>query len=113
MKGVISGRLDRLITFQEKVKNTNEFNEDIIVTWRNLTISSSVYASVKQNPGDEQYDADKLTYITPVVFTIRYRTDLTQEMQIVYNSNEYDIISIAEPIGFRRTLLEIKAVARI
>jgi len=108
MRGVRIGELDRKITFQEKVITTDEYNADN-TTWQDV---ATVWASIKHMTADEVHDAEKDTYIVPVVATIRYRTDLTQEMQFVYNGMTYEIKSIIEPIGFRKTLLEIKGIAR-
>jgi SPP1 family predicted phage head-tail adaptor len=99
--------MDRKITIQSKVKTTNEYNEDR-ESWEDF---KTLHASVKNFDGSENYQADKLTATQVTVFTIRYRTDLTKEMRVSYNDENYDIVSIKEPNGFRRTLLEIRAFA--
>jgi|SRR5688572_13836111 len=87
------GKLDRRITIQQKVFEGNEFNEDKIETWQTV---AEVWANVRESEdGTELYEADKLTEIKHVKFTIRYRAMLPT-YRIVYGGFEYDILNISE-----------------
>jgi SPP1 family predicted phage head-tail adaptor len=97
------GRLDRRITFQEKVITTNESNEDEETGWENIATNPTVWASIKESTvgSGEQYRADKLTGFQSAVFVCRYRDDITVKNRIVYDGLAYDILSMQE-IGRKR-----------
>lgn len=105
------GDFDRTITFQEKVIVDNDFNEDEEQGWQNITTDPTVPAKKEESGiarlGDERYEADKLTEIRTTIFTVRYRTDVS-EINRFYDDDGliYDIVSINETV--RRRFLEIK-----
>lgn len=105
MRGVRIGDLDRRLTIQHEVNSTNEFNEKI-PTWENLV---TVWCSLKEALGNEPFVGDQANDVRTVVFRIRYRTDLDIKMRGVCEGNTYNFVSLIEPPGFRRQLLEIRA----
>jgi SPP1 family predicted phage head-tail adaptor len=99
--------MDRKITIQEQVEgHSTEFNVGPI-TWTN--VATNVCSKVIEHPGSQQYEADRLTSTQVLIFQIRYRSGLKRNMRIVYNDENYLIVGINEPKGFRRQLLDLRA----
>ena len=101
------GRLDKRITFQEQIIGVNASNEDEQTGWQNITDTPTVWAKVEERSGSEVYRAEKLTGLTVAVFTIRYRTGITEKNRILYNGKKWDIHSILN--GSRKGYLSITA----
>ena len=101
-----AGDLDRRVTIQSRGDVDDGFGQPQ-PTWPELDV---VWAKVRRRFGREfleggvQAEAD-------IVFTIRHRTDVTHAMRIVYDGDNYDIVSIIE-IG-RKEGLEIAAKAQV
>ena len=51
-------------------------------------------ANVKEKVGSEGEDGDMIASTKKVEFIIRYRTDVNEQMRILYNSNIYKIQTI-------------------
>lgn len=92
------GKLDRRITFQEKVVGSNESNEDEETGWTNIDDDPTVWASKEERPvaSGEEYRADKLTDYQHVTFVVRYRDDITPLLTVVYGTTRYNILSVQE-----------------
>lgn len=97
------GRLDRRITFQQKVYGTDESNQKLITGWENISTTPTVYAQVDEQSGSEVIQANQLNGLETASFTVRYRTDLTIENRIVYDGFYWDIHSILQ-VGRKRFL---------
>lgn len=102
-----AGRLNRRITIQTPTEVQDDHGQPI-PSWATFR---TVWAEVKQQPGKESFDADQVVAETNTIFRIRYLTGLTRKMRISYNSDLYDIHSIAE-IGFKEGH-EIRATAHV
>lgn len=98
------GRLDRKITIQQPTYATNDHNEDVISGWTDV---AEVWANVSQNQGNEQNDADRITYYETTIFTIRYRSGLNVMMRIIWDTVPYRIFSIREHKSSRKGYMEI------
>lgn len=98
------GRLDRRITFQEKIVGDNESNEDEEEGWQNIASNPTVWASKTERSGGENYRADKLTDYDVVTFICRYRSDITAKHRVVCDDIAYNIISPPQEISRRRFL---------
>jgi SPP1 family predicted phage head-tail adaptor len=100
------GRLDRRITFQEKIVGENESNEDAETGWEDIETRPTVWASKSEKSvgSGEQYRADKLTDFKSVVFVCRYRSDITAKHRIICDGVKYSIISPPQEISRRRYL---------
>jgi SPP1 family predicted phage head-tail adaptor len=63
---------------------------------RTLTVSNEVWASVEflEVKSTERMEADKLTPMTGANFTIRYKSGITTEMQVVHDGLNYKILSV-------------------
>lgn len=99
------GKLDRRLTFQEKVIGSNESNEDEELGWVNISANPTVWASRSDGRGTERFAADRLTGFQGASFITRFRSDIDIKMRIVCEDVAYNIISISE-IG-RRQYMEI------
>lgn len=104
------GRLDRRITFQQRVVASNVSNEDEEAGWTDVvTVWAKRDEPGRQKTGDEEFRADKLTDYLNQVYSIRYRTDITPKLRIMDSGVRYDILSISE-VG-RKGYLKIEAVS--
>jgi SPP1 family predicted phage head-tail adaptor len=97
------GRLDRRITFKQKVTGTDESNQEKVLGWEDIDTSPTVWASVEENSGSENIQANQLRGVETAVFTIRYRTDISVLNVIVYQGLKWDIHFIGE-LGRKRFL---------
>lgn len=73
-------------------------------SWSTL---ATVWAAVdyRQLPSDEKEMTGRKVAEQVVLFTVRYRSDVTEKHRISYNSQYYDITSIAiDPAKFYMTL---------
>lgn len=99
------GKMDRRITFQESIIITNASNEDEQTGWQDLALNPSVWANVVDRigaaSGGEEYRAEKLTPYLVQEFNIRYRSDITTAMRIMYDGVRFNIITI-QNIGRKR-----------
>lgn len=101
-----AGRLDRMVTLQQRVPTRNSFNEQID-TWTEL---ATVPASALFNRGQERFVAQQAAAEVDVLFTIRWRADITPMNRLVFEGRTYNIVSVAELP--RRRGLELMATAR-
>jgi SPP1 family predicted phage head-tail adaptor len=88
--------MDKQVTFIKKVIGSNTTNEDEVTAWQAIASNPTVWAKVVQRVGRELVVADQIQSIFQTQFVIDYRTDITEEMRLVYNSKVYNIISIIE-----------------
>jgi SPP1 family predicted phage head-tail adaptor len=103
------GEMDKQITFIKKVLDTNVTNEDEVTSWTQIATNPTVWTKVLQFVGREVVVADQIQSTFQTRFVVDYRTDLDEEMRIVYNSKVYNILSIIEHEGSRNTYLLILA----
>lgn len=101
-----AGQLDRQITFIQKSVSVGTANSDYITGWG---IIDTVWAKKFDLPGNELVADDRITYVQKTIWTIRYRSDITVEMRLVYNGKIYEILSIIENDGSRDRWLDITA----
>jgi len=100
-----AGNLDRRVTFQRLATTPGRGGEptkawaDAFTTW----------AQVRDVSASERASAPKEMAQRSSTFTIRWRSDVTESMRIVYDGREWDITGIKE-LG-RRGGLEIAAQA--
>jgi SPP1 family predicted phage head-tail adaptor len=103
------GELDREITFLKKIIGSNETNEDEDLGWTRVATDPDVFAKVIQRPGKEMMIADKPTFVQTTLFIVDYRTDLTIDNRIHFNSKVYAILSVTEHESGRDRYTEIAA----
>lgn len=101
------GALDRKITIQSYTETASSESGERTKTWATL---AQVWATVtypksatERNEGIEQ---ERETTITPVEFTIYYRTDVTTGMRILWDSEYYNIMRVNK-VGQRNEMLKL------
>lgn len=101
------GALDRLIIIQTLVNTQSATTGEPVESWTDL---ANVWATVTypssneaRNEGVEQ---SRETTITPVNFTIWFRTDVTEKMRILYDSEYFNIMRINK-VGQRNEMLKL------
>ena len=88
------GQMDRQITFIRKVTDDNNFNEKEEVSWAALATNPTVWARMQERKGGEVINADRLTYVQETNFLIDKRSDITTEDRVVFEGQQYNIVSI-------------------
>ena len=61
-------------------------------------------ANIAQATGREYWASEHTATDYDIVASMRYRTGITEDMQLIYGGNTYDIKSIIDPAGFKREL---------
>lgn len=102
-----AGRLNQRITIEQK-SVTRAGNGEEVVSWIPL---DTVWAEVKQLRGREFFAAAQMQGAMDHQVFIRYRTDITRDMRLMWGSQPLDIVGIAE-IG-NRDGLEIMALSGV
>jgi SPP1 family predicted phage head-tail adaptor len=102
-----SARMDRRITFQE-VTETQSATGFSTKAWADYV---TVWAQVTYKSGKEYFEADKVNAEVVKLFRVRHRSDLTNKMRIVYESRNYDILSIDSDYRKGETYVTAKAEA--
>lgn len=97
------GKLDRQVTFLQKITVDGDSNEDKVTGWEEIDTDPTVSASRKEHKGSEIALADRVAVSQLVHFTIRFRSDITNEMRIVCEQKVYEVHSQME-LGRRRYL---------
>ena len=111
MAQTVIGRLDRQITFQTFTEAADAVGQ-MIKTWANLTTDATVWARVERTRGSEEFVASHVELAKrTVTFVVRWRSELTEEMRVVHNSQNWDI-ELIETIG-REDMLKIRATADV
>jgi SPP1 family predicted phage head-tail adaptor len=103
---MMSGRLDRKITLQKPTTSRDAYGGQA-TSW---TDEATVWAQVQQQSGRELFAAGKLAEVD-ALFKIRYRSDVDETWQVVYDGRTYDIQSVKE-LG-RKDGLEIVGKAQV
>lgn len=99
-----TGSMNWVITIQKltgaRDEQTGQKLED---TWQNIPSRPQVFAAQWDNSGSEMFQSDKQTASSDKVFKIHYRSDLSEEMTVLFKGRRHDITRI-EQIGMRRGL---------
>jgi len=106
-----AGTMRQRIKPQYKTVTRNAIGEEV-VTWNDLvttTTDHAIWAEVWPLKGREFFAAQQTQYAADVRFRIRYRSDLTREHRILWNSEPYDIVQIID-VGAGHHTTEIMAV---
>jgi len=100
-----AGQLDRRITLKTFSETTDTFGQEV----KTYSTLASVWANVKENIGignGEGEKGDMIAATKKVEFIIRYRTDVNEQMRIIYNNNTYKIQAI-QSADARKAFLKI------
>ncbi len=101
---ISAGELDRQVALQSFTTTTNDYNEDVPAwtTYATVWAKMEFHTSVEGEASARQY-AEMGLY-----FTIRYRTGLEPNHQLVFEGKTYRIIGRPREID-RRKFLKIQA----
>lgn len=99
-----SGRMDRLITFQETSGNSNDFGDAFDRSYSNLSTDPTSWAQMIPKSDSEKEESGKEASIGFVDWKIHYRSDITADMRIVWDSRNFYITGTRE-IGRQEGLL--------
>lgn len=97
------GQLDRRITLMDYTTTRNDYGESV----QSWTTTVTVWAATRHGSGNERMVAAKNTAVGDVIFTIRFRSGITEKTRITWDSVNYDIQHISF-IG-RRQFIDIIA----
>lgn len=94
------GRMDRRISFLQKIVTDGDSNEDYNNGWEKIDTTPDVWAYKQDQRGREVVIADRVQMFMQTVWTIRHRTDLKASMRLVDETSQvYEIITINEGEG--------------
>ena len=71
------GQLDRRIIIQQASESQSAFG-DMAITWATLR---TVWTHIIYKSGSEKDEANRMTDITEIIFTIRYASDVTKNIK--------------------------------
>jgi len=89
-----AGLMDELISIQRYSETVDTNTGEKLQTW--TEIAAPWARIVELETGSEEVNADRRENKQIVNFTIRYTSDISVNDRIVWNSNKYNIISIAD-----------------
>lgn len=98
---MIARNLKHKITFQNKTKQKNSFNEELEV----YEDVSTVRASIETFSSKETFFTNKITEVANVKFRVRYLSEISTDTIILYNNKTYDIVEIIDPYERRKELI--------
>lgn len=103
-----AGELNQRIDIQKPNLAQDETSGEMVASWGAL---ATVWARVRPMGGAERFEANRENAERTLLFRIRHRTDIDEQMRIVHDSDNYDIERIDE-IG-QNEGLDIVATARV
>jgi SPP1 family predicted phage head-tail adaptor len=89
-----AGLMDELISIQRYSETVDANTGEKLQTW--TEIAAPWARIVELETGSEEVNADRRENKQTVNFTIRYDSNISVNDRIVWNSNKYNIISIAD-----------------
>lgn len=101
------GELDQRIAFQKKTETPDGFGGSSVV-WADIDSLANVWAHVRAKSGRERLEADRVEASANYIFIIRNRSDLSEDMRIVWDGTPYNIRSLLQAKS-RAMYLEIDA----
>lgn len=101
-----AGQLDQRITLQVKTLSRNDLGQPV-PTWANLATTPTVWARARPVRGAENFAAGQLQATADVVFTIRYRSDVTEAMRVLWRGEPHEITAPPVDVNGARVALEL------
>jgi SPP1 family predicted phage head-tail adaptor len=102
---LIGERRDR-VTLQSATVSQDAHGEPI-PTWGNLATNPTVWASVQSKAAGERFISGGEQVQAAITHTVvlRYRTDVTVQMRVIFGSRTLYIENVIDPDGRRRDLV--------
>lgn len=107
-----AGNLDRKIRIIRKINTKDRSGQDI-TTWQLYHECSAHLAPFLGVAGNEKNQEMAIYAISHKTFLIRYKTGITPEMAVEYETQQYNIKSVNEPPDTRHQWLLIEAVLKL
>lgn len=95
-----AGLLDRRVRLERRQEETDDSGQSV-ARWLPL---AEVWARVEPLGGREGFGQQQFVATGDVRFTIRWRDDVTPLHRVVYDGQEFDVVSVAED-GRREAIL--------
>ena len=92
-----AGDLYQRITIKSATESVDAAGQTIY-TW-DTTVIANLPVMVERVTGGESLRGRQVSAETQLVFTARYRSDVTAEMQVTYESGTYGIVRVGDPYG--------------
>jgi SPP1 family predicted phage head-tail adaptor len=105
--GGVIGYLDQRITLKTFTTTTGSIG-DVVKTWANFATSPNVWARVTPLRGGEAQAEDRTVAVQQYRFTIRQRSDISEEDRITWRGDDYNIRRV-ERNGQRKQYLDVIA----
>lgn len=102
-------KLDRRITFQERIKTQDAESGAYTYEWRDLHDTPEVWAKVIEETRAENVDSNISMAARPANIFVRWRADITSEMRVLYEGRTLKIVAGPAEVG-RRDWLKFSAV---
>lgn len=99
-----AGRMDRLITIQQRDATGKAANGEDIVEW--VDVAADLPAEFVADRGQERFSAHQKQDSVSAMFRIRHLAGVLPEMRIVCDGLNYDISAVIPMFG-RKTGLEL------
>jgi len=93
------GTLNRRIRIETFTTSADSYGEPI-KTW---AVLGHVWAAIRPLKSSERFEAQQVNRQVNLRITIHHRTDVTEQMRILYDGDYYDIQGIRE-LGYREGL---------
>jgi SPP1 family predicted phage head-tail adaptor len=101
-----AGELSERVTFQRPTTGEDALGQPL-TTW--VDVETNVHAKVRARPlglqSAEPSQADAVIVDAPVFVTVRYRTDITAAMRVVWRGVNHAIVGQPVDVGSRREAL--------
>jgi SPP1 family predicted phage head-tail adaptor len=101
---VSAGELDRQVQLQSATTSTNEYNE-VVPTWATY---ATVWAKMEFHQAKEAEESARQFAQMDLYFTIRWRSGLEPDHQLIFEGKTYRIVGRPREID-RRRFLKIQA----
>ena len=98
-----AGQLSNRITIQAPT-TTQDAAGQPMRTWATLAGPVVLPAKVESVAGGETIRGRQVSAVAQVMFTIRYRSDITTQMRVLWDGRTLNIVRASDPYGDRREL---------
>lgn len=98
-----AGQLSNRITIQTPT-TTQDAAGQPIRSWATLAGPVVLPAKVESVTGGETIRGRQVSAVAQVMFTIRYRSDITTQMRVLWDGRVLGIVRASDPYGDRREL---------
>lgn len=112
-KAFLASRMKHVVTLQQPTL-TADGAGGFTTTWADVATLWAEIAEVAGAPyfGKEYTEGRAVRSLTRYKLTLRYRTGITTDMQLVVENRTLRIIAVVEPLG-EKTMLELIAEAHV